>query len=34
MSAERRMTKRVFFERPEMLAIDGTWRRECSMYDV
>jgi hypothetical protein len=35
--AERRLTKRVAFELPvsaQMMAIDGTWRRECSMYDV
>ena len=35
--AERRVNKRVVFERPvsaQMMAIDGTWRRECSIYDV
>lgn len=36
-AAERRMTKRVGFEQPvsaQLMAIDGTWRRECSIYDV
>ena len=31
------MTKRVAFEHPvaaQLMAIDGTWRRECSMFDV
>jgi hypothetical protein len=35
--AERRITKRVAFEHPvsaQLMAIDGTWRRECSIYDV
>ena len=34
---ERRLNKRVSFERPvtaQLMAIDGTWRRECSIYDV
>ena len=34
---ERRGNKRVSFERPpsaQLMAIDGTWRRECSLYDV
>jgi hypothetical protein len=34
---ERRIEKRVAFERPvpaQLMAIDGTWRRECSIYDV
>lgn len=36
-AAERRLTKRVTFEYPiaaQLMAIDGTWRRECSIYDV
>jgi len=36
-AAERRLTKRVAFEHPvtaQLMAIDGTWRRECSIYDV
>ena len=36
-SAERRQSKRVIFEHPvvaQLMAIDGTWRRECSIYDV
>lgn len=35
--AERRTSKRVAFEHPvtaQLMAIDGTWRRECSIYDV
>ena len=35
--AERRINKRVSFERPvsaQLMAIDGTWRRECSIYDI
>jgi hypothetical protein len=35
--AERRQSKRVIFEHPvaaQLMAIDGTWRRECSIYDV
>ena len=35
--AERRINKRISFERPvsaQLMAIDGTWRRECSIYDV
>jgi hypothetical protein len=34
---ERRQSKRVIFEYPvpaQLMAIDGTWRRECSIYDV
>jgi hypothetical protein len=36
-AAERRLTKRVSFERPlsaHLMAIDRTWRRECNMYDL
>ena len=36
-SAERRKGDRVVFERgipAHMMAIDGTWRRECMMEDV
>lgn len=36
-TAERRTNKRVIFEHPvqaQLMAIDGTWRRECSIYDV
>jgi hypothetical protein len=36
-TAERRMGERVVFERgfpAQMMAIDGTWRRECLMEDV
>jgi hypothetical protein len=36
-NAERRQTKRVSFEQPvpaQLMAIDGTWRRECSVEDV
>ena len=36
-AAERRIGKRVAFEHPvtaQLMAIDGTWRRECSIYDV
>ena len=36
-TAERRMGERVVFERgfpAQMMAIDGTWRRECVMEDV
>ena len=31
------MTKRVAFEHPvtaQLMSIDGTWQRECSIYDV
>ncbi|MFB9264145.1 PilZ domain-containing protein [Bradyrhizobium erythrophlei] len=34
---ERRLTSRIRFEHPipaQMMAIDGTWRRECTMDDV
>jgi hypothetical protein len=34
---ERRGNKRVSFERPpsaQLMAIDGTWRRECSIDDI
>lgn len=37
MSAERRNGGRVTFERgipAHMMAIDGTWRRQCLMQDV
>ena len=37
MSHEQRAGPRVKFEheRPaQIMAIDGTWRRECSIYDV
>ena len=37
MSAERRQSKRVTFEKPvpaQLMAIDGTWRRECSIEDI
>jgi hypothetical protein len=36
-AGERRDNKRVSFERPpsaQLMAIDGTWRRECSIYNV
>ena len=36
-AAERRGGKRVAFEHPvsaQLMAIDGTWRRECKMEDV
>ncbi|MBI5319512.1 PilZ domain-containing protein [Bradyrhizobium sp.] len=36
-AAERRQSRRVVFEHPvtaQLMAIDGTWRRECSIYDV
>jgi len=36
-TAERRQNKRVSFEHPVtalLMAIDGMWRRECSIYDV
>ena len=36
-AAERRGGKRVAFEHPvsaQLMAIDGTWRRECSIEDV
>ena len=36
-TTERRKGDRVVFERgipAHMMAIDGTWRRECSLYDV
>lgn len=35
--AERRASKRVTFEHPvtaQLMAIDGTWRRECGIYDI
>jgi PilZ domain len=35
--AERRLSKRVVFEHPvpaQLMAIDGTWRRECTIEDV
>ena len=35
--AERRQSKRVIFEHPvaaQLMAIDGTWRRECSIEDI
>ena len=35
--AERRQSKRVIFEQPvaaQLMAIDGTWRRDCSIEDV
>ena len=35
--AERRGDKRVAFEHPvaaQLMAIDGTWRRECAIEDV
>jgi PilZ domain len=35
--AERRQSKRVAFEHPvpaQLMAIDGTWRRECSIEDI
>jgi PilZ domain len=35
--AERRQSKRVIFEQPvpaQLMAIDGTWRRECSIEDI
>ena len=35
--AERRGGKRVAFEHPvsaQLMAIDGTWRRECAIEDV
>ena len=35
--AERRQSKRVIFEHPvaaQLMAIDGTWRRDCSIEDV
>jgi hypothetical protein len=37
VSAERRQSKRVTFEKPvpaQLMAIDGTWRRECSIEDI
>lgn len=37
MSGEQRQGKRVTFEKPvpaQLMAIDGTWRRECSIEDV
>jgi hypothetical protein len=37
MSGERRDGKRVHFEHgltANMMAIDGTWRRECTVVDV
>ncbi len=36
-AAERRGGKRVAFEQPvaaQLMAIDGTWRRECAIEDV
>jgi PilZ domain-containing protein len=35
--AERRQSKRVIFEHPvaaQLMAIDGTWRRECGIEDI
>src|SRR3981189_682303 len=37
MVAERRKGERVTFERgiaAQMMGIDGTWRRECTMEDI
>ena len=37
MSGERRGSKRVRFERgltASLMAIDGTWRRECTVVDI
>ena len=37
MKLEQRKVQRVKFERgfpAQMMAIDGTWRRECMMEDV
>jgi hypothetical protein len=37
MVAERRRGERVTFERgiaAQMMSIDGTWRRECTMEDI
>ena len=37
MATERRKGDRVTFERgigAQMMGIDGTWRRECSMEDI
>ncbi len=37
MAAERRKGERVTFERgiaAQMMGIDGTWRRDCTMEDV
>jgi hypothetical protein len=37
MATERRKGERVTFERgigAQMMGIDGTWRRECSMEDI
>ena len=37
VSVERRRGERIVFERgfpAHMMAIDGTWRRECTMEDV
>jgi hypothetical protein len=37
MSGERRGGKRVRFERglvANLMAIDGTWRRECTVVDI
>ena len=37
MSTERRKGERVTFERgiaAQMMGIDGTWRRDCTMEDV
>lgn len=37
MPAERRKGERIAFERgipAQMMGIDGTWRRECTMEDV
>jgi hypothetical protein len=36
-TAERRDGKRIAFEHPipaQLMAIDGTWRRECTIEDV
>ena len=37
MATERRKGERVTFERgipAQMMGIDGTWRRECTMEDI
>ncbi|MGY4368722.1 hypothetical protein ACVW1A_004787 [Bradyrhizobium sp. LB1.3] len=37
MIPDKRATHRVSFERPitaDMMAIDGTWRRACTLKDV
>ena len=36
-TSERRASSRIRFEHPvptQLMAIDGTWRRECTMEDV